>query len=46
MIKNKILKVDKLITHRMHAFKIKEAMELALTKEPIKIMTYFDESDY
>ena len=46
MIKNKVLKVDKLITHRMHAFKLKEAMELALTKEPIKIMTYFDESDY
>ena len=46
MIKNKLLGVDKLITHRIHAMKLKEAMELALTKEPIKVMTYFEESDY
>ncbi len=46
MIKNKLLGVDKLITHRIHALKLKEAMELALSKEPIKVMTYFEESDY
>lgn len=39
-IKNKLLHLDKFITHRMDVLDLKEAMELALTKEPIKIMTY------
>ncbi len=39
-IKNKHLHLDKFITHRMDVLNLKEAMELALTKEPIKLMTY------
>ena len=39
-VKNKLLHLDKLITHKMDVLELKEAMELALTKEPIKIMTY------
>jgi len=46
MIENQLLKLEKLITHRMHVMKLKEAMELALTKEPIKVMMHFEESDY
>ena len=46
MIKNNSIKLEKLITHRVHAIDLKEAMELALTKEPIKVMTYFEPNDY
>jgi len=46
MVSNNVLKLEKLITHRMHILKLKEAMELALTKKPIKIMMYFESSDY
>lgn len=46
MIENHLLKLEKLITHRMPVMKLKEAMELALTKEPIKVMMHFEESDY